>query len=65
MNIEKKVNITLSEADVKEIVAEYLTDMGYQVTPDKVELVVSNKWVGYGRDEHQVPYFKECTAKVV
>lgn len=64
MNIEKKVTITLSETDVKDIIAAYLLCQGYQVSPDNVELVVSNKWVGYGRDEHQVPYFKECTAKV-
>lgn len=64
MNIEKKITITLSESDVKKIVAEYLTREGYRVTSNDVSLEVGNKWVGYGMDEHQVPYFKECTAVV-
>lgn len=64
MDIEKKITITLSENDVKEIVAEYLTNKGYKVTPENVNLIVSNMWVGYGMSEHQQPYFKECTAVV-
>ena len=64
MDIEKKITITLTENDVKEIVAEYLTKKGYRVTPENVKLNVSNKWEGYGMSEHQVPYFKECTAVV-
>ena len=64
MNIKKKITISLSEADVKEIVAEYLTKEGYKVIPSDVKLEVGTKWVGYGKDEHQEPYFKECTAVV-
>lgn len=64
MDVEKKITITLSENDVKEIVSKYLTNSGYDVPPENVKLVVSNKWVGYGMSEHQQPYFKECTAVV-
>lgn len=64
MNIENKITITLTETDVKEIVAEYLTEKGYKVTPANVTLSVGNKWEGYGMDEYQVPYFKECVAVV-
>ena len=64
MNIEKKITITLSESDVQKIVADYLTKEGYSVTANNVTLVVGNKLEGYGRVEHQVPYFKECTAVV-
>ena len=64
MNITKKITISLSEYDVKEIIAEYLTKEGYKVNPSGVNLVFGTKWVGYGMDEHQETYFKECTAVV-
>lgn len=64
MNIENKITITLSETDVKEIVAEYLTKQGYNVTINNVSLNVGIDWVGYGMDEHQVARFKECVAVV-
>lgn len=64
MNINKKLTISLNEYDVKEIVAEYLTKNGYKVAPANVTLSIGNKWVGYGKDEHQEPYFKECTVVV-
>lgn len=64
MDIEKKITITLSEVEVRKIVAEYLTHKGYRVTPQNVKLVVADKWIGYGMDEHREPYFKECTAVV-
>lgn len=64
MNIENKITITLTENDLKEIVAEYLTEKGYKVTTDNVTLSVGNKWVGFGMDEHQVTFFKECVAVV-
>ena len=64
MKIVKSITITLSENDVKTIVAEHLKNEGYSVDVDKVILSVGNKWVGYGMDEHQVPYFKECTVSL-
>ena len=62
MDINKKITITLSEDDVKEIIAGYLASRGYRVVPESVKLVVENKWVGYGMSEYPKPYFKECTA---
>lgn len=64
MNIEKKITITLSEKDVKEIVSAYLKKEGYDVPVQNVALVIGTRWEGYGMDEHQVAYFKECTAVV-
>ena len=64
MYVEKKITITLSESDVKNIVADYLVKEGYKVSSDDVKLSVGTKWEGYGLSEHQVTYFKECTAVV-
>lgn len=64
MTVEKKITISLAEKDVKEIVVDYLAKEGYKVNLADVALVVENRWTGYGRDERQVPYFKECTAVV-
>lgn len=65
MNIDNKITITLSEEDVKECVAKYISsNCGYQVKPENISFNVSSKWVGYGLDERQVCYFKGCTAVV-
>lgn len=64
MNIESKITITLTENDVKEIVAEYLTKKGYKVVPANVTLSVGSEWVGYGMDEHMEARFKNCIAVV-
>lgn len=60
MNITKKITISLSESDVKEIVADYIVQQGFKATPDDVELIVKNEWRGYGMGEHQEPCFREC-----
>ena len=64
MQINKKLTISLSENDVKIIIANWAASEGYNVKPDDVTLSVGNKWVGYGRDEQQVPCFKECIINV-
>ena len=64
MNINKTVTIHMSEADVKALVAEYLTKEGYAVSPDDVVLSAKIKYVGYGMNEHEVAYFDECVATV-
>jgi hypothetical protein len=64
MEIKKKITISLSENDVKAIVAEYLTKNGYKVKVEDITLDVGNEWIGYGRDEHQEPRFRECRAVV-
>ena len=65
MNIEKKITISLSEDDVKNIVADYLVKEGYKVTSKDVNLSVKTKLEGYGLAEHQVTYFDGCTATVI
>ena len=64
MDIKKKLTCTLSENDVKEIVAAYFAEEGYRVTKDDVVLLVENKWFGYGMDECQAPAFKECVVTI-
>ena len=66
MTLENKITVSLTEEDVKKIIAEYLTANGsYQFKPEDVTLHISSKWIGYGKDEHQVTYFKECLGKQV
>lgn len=64
MELKKKITITLSENDVKEIVAEYLTSNGYRVDSDDVFLNVERTTKGYGMGEYEVTRFKDCTAVV-
>ena len=64
MNIDKKITITLSEEDVKKVIAQYLHQQGYLVKPEDVTIHVGTDWVGYGMDEHQVTRFEKCTAVV-
>ena len=64
MNIKKKLTISLTESDVKEIVADYIVKQGFKATKDDVKLVVTNEWYGYGMGEYQSPCFKECTVTV-
>lgn len=61
MNVNKTITISLSETDVKVIVAQYLNHEGYKVSPEDVKLEVGNEWRGYGMSEHQVPCFKGCS----
>lgn len=65
MNIEKKITISLSEDDIKNLVADYLVKEGYKVTSENVKLSVKTRWEGYGMAEHQVPYFEECTVTTI
>lgn len=64
MNIKKKLTISLSEQDVKEIVADYVTKQGFKASKADVELVVTTEWQGYGMGEYQIAVFKECTVDV-
>lgn len=66
MDIYKRMSITLTEQDVKEIIAEYVnqfTGFGH-VTADNVELVVSSQEVGPPMAPYTKTYFKECVIKV-
>lgn len=63
MEIENKITVTIKENELKEIVAEYLTEHGsFKFEPENVTLNVGIDWIGYGMDEHQEARFKECTA---
>lgn len=64
MKFNKKITISLSENDVKEIVADYLVQQGFKVTTDDVKLVVGSEYRGYGMGEYQTTYFKECSVTV-
>ena len=64
MQIKKKLTISLTESDVKEIIADYVIQQGFKATKDDVNLVVGNEWHGYGMGEYQSPVFKECTVNV-
>ena len=64
MNIENKITVTIAENELKEIVAEYLTEHGsFKFEPENVKIHVGLDWVGYGMDEHQEARFKECTVE--
>lgn len=64
MKFNKKLTITLTEQDVKEIVADYIVSQGFKVTPEDVELIVSTESRGYGMGEYQTTVFKECSVTV-
>lgn len=64
MNIVEKLSITLSEKDVKEIVAEYLTHKGYRVTADDISFHIGKDYQGYGPMEYEVLVFNKCVAVV-
>lgn len=64
MKFNKKMTISLSETDVKEIVADYMVAHGFKVTTEDVTLVVANEYRGYGMGEYQTAVFKECSVTV-
>lgn len=64
MKFNKKMTISLSETDVKEIVADYMDAHGFKVTTEDIKLVVANEYRGYGMGEYQTAVFRECTVTV-
>ena len=58
MNIKKNITINLSEEEVKQVIADYLTREGYDVTAKDVSLSVGSRIEGYGMGEYSVEYFK-------
>lgn len=64
MKINKRVTLTFAEADVKEIVREYLKSQGYWVDIEDIVLDIGIRYEGFGPMEHQVPCFKECRVEV-
>lgn len=63
MEIKKNITIEFSEADVKEIIADFLKKDGYNVTANDVRLVVGSRLEGYGMAEHPVHYFEGAFVK--
>lgn len=64
MKFNKKMTISLSESDVKEIVADYMVANGFKVTTGDVKLTVEMEYRGYGMGEYQTAVFKECSVTV-
>ena len=63
MNIVEKLSITLSEKDVKEIVAEYLTHKGYRVAADDIFFYIDREY-RYSPIEYEALVFEKCVAVV-
>ena len=53
MNITKNITINLSKKDVKELIAEYCRQNGYEVKAEDVNLLVRRRYVGFGSMEHE------------
>lgn len=64
MDIEKKIQITLSAEDVSKLVADYLTNQGYKVSSKNLEMRIGIKTTGYGLGTFNEHYFKECIATI-
>ena len=63
MNIKKNITINLTEADIKEIIADYLKKEGYSVEVDDISINVGMRTVGFYTDEHSEPYFRGIDVK--
>ena len=64
MKINKHITLTFAEADVKEIIREYLKTQGYLVDTEDIQLNIGRRTEGYGYGEHDVFYFEECRVEV-
>ena len=65
MNVIKNITINLTEEDVKEIIAKYVTEnmQCNNVTTNDVTLSIGTKCEGPYRMERDVPYFREATVR--
>lgn len=63
MKTKIQTTLSLSEENVKEIIADYLTKEGYAVSSNDVTISIGMRTVGYFVDEHDEPYFKEIAVK--
>lgn len=59
MQLQITGTITLTEDQLKEVVADYVTKMGYPAKADNVDLRIGKKTVGYF-DTHDYYYLKDC-----
>ena len=60
MNIIKNIEVTLTEEEIKKIIAEKIASElpGYTVEPEDVTLLVGTRLVGCFTDEYEEAYFK-------
>lgn len=65
VDLTKKITVTLTEDDIKEIVAEYVKEHTCisGVTAENVELVYGVKYSGPQMDRVEHGYLKECKVK--
>lgn len=63
MDIIRRMDVKLSEDDIKKIVAEKINNEipNLNVKPEDVDIEVSSRCVGYFTDERIEPYFKGIT----
>ena len=64
MNIDKRTTISLSEAEVKLILAEHLRDKGYKVWSTDIELRVTSRWKGDHPYEYEVKCFDQAVVVI-
>lgn len=63
MDIIRRMDVKLSEDDIKEIVAEKINNEmpNLNVKPEDVDIQVRSRSVGYGPSEHNELYLKGVT----
>lgn len=64
MKIEKNFTATLSENDVKEIIADHFKKEGYNVTSNDVSISVGKELRGYGMCEYETVCFRSASVKI-
>lgn len=67
MNIIKNIEVTLTEEEIKKIIAEKVASElpDYTIKPEDVDLLVGIRLVGYFNDEREEAYFKCGTVHCV
>lgn len=64
MEMQEKFTVSLTEQSVKEIIAWYLSEKGYNAKPENVFFDVLHVFEGYGMAEHEVTRFKGCRVEM-
>lgn len=63
MNIQNEITVTITENQLKEIIAEYLTEHGsYEFEPQNVTFNVGIEWPADSFGENPVIRYVDCTA---
>lgn len=64
MNIKKNITLNFTESELKQIIAEHITNnTEYSVKAEDVEFNIGRECRGYGTAEHEEVVFKGCTVK--